>query len=305
MLKERSPGTDFFNFDFGASGSEKPRFSILPLPGQDYIDRLVKPFTEGAFQLLVFEGNIAVDRLLRLLGDGIEVYDPTGAFQRFIGDSPERPQEYTEFRRIALHLRRLAENRERFVRPHIFEDVPSRDMADTPSAEDPAKGIKEGVTWRQKRDGRFQASQAMQRQVVMTSYDPLRFSDEERWALNERIKHSPANLVYVEIAPGYPGGDFPLRGAIRLRSFGGIIKFPAESMGKLPEFDVQPDARTGPGKVPIENPPTTLAINVTDAAPPQLTCPRSSIVARTIAWEVTWRRSSSVGIPTATSTGPT
>jgi hypothetical protein len=130
-----------------------------------------------------------------------------------------------------------------------------------------AKGIKEGVTWRQKPDGRFKASKLTQGRVVITNYDPLRLSDEERWGLNERIKRSPANLVYVEIAPGHPGGDFPLRGAIKLRSFGGIIKFVAEGIGEIPEFDVQPDPRTGPSKVAIENRPTTLAIKVTKAAP--------------------------------------
>lgn len=265
---EESQGTNFFNLNLGASASENPTFSIVPLQGQDYVDRLIEPFTEDAFDLLVFQGNISVDRLIRLMAEGIEVYGPAGELQRFIVNSPERPQEYTEFRRIALHLRWLAENRQLFIRPLIFEDVLFKDIPDRPTAEDLAKGLNEGVTWRQKSNGRFQASKLTEGRVVITNYDLLRFSDEERWALNERIKRSPANLVYLEIASSYPGGDFPLKGAIKLRSFIGIIRFIAEGMGEFPEFDVQPDPRTGTSEVAIENRPKTLEIAVTGSVPP-------------------------------------
>jgi hypothetical protein len=265
---EESQGTDFFNFNLGASASENPTFSILPLQGEEYVKRLIEPITEEVFGLLVFGGQISVDRLLRLVAEGIEVYGPEGEFQRFLVNSPKRAEEYTEFRRIALHLRWLAEKRELFVRPLIFEDLLVRDLADRPSAEDIAKGINEGVTWRQKPDGRFQASRLTKGRVVITNYDPLRFSDAERWALNERIKRSPDSLVYLEIAPGYPGGDLPVKGAIKLRSFGAVVKFIAESMGQFPEFDVQPDPRTGSTEVQVLNQPATLQITVTDTPPP-------------------------------------
>lgn len=266
---EDSPGTDLFNINLGASASENPTFSILPVQGKDYIERLVEPLNEEVFNLLVFQGDFAVDRLLRLLAQGIEVYGSEGQLQRFIANSPQRAEEYTEFRRIALHLRWLAEKRQLYIRPLIYEDVLVADVADRPSAEDLAKGIREGVTWRQKANGRFQVSKLIQGRVVVTNNDPLLFSDEERLALNERIKRSPANLVYVEIAPGYPGGDFPLKGAIKLRSFTGIIKFIAEGMGEFPEFDVQWDSRTGASSVTIDNQASTISIVVSEAAPPE------------------------------------
>lgn len=104
--------------------------------------------------------------------------------------------------------------------------------------------------------------------MVITNYDPLALSDEQRWALNERIKRLPASVVYVELAPDYPGGGFPLKGAIKLRSFGEIIRFIAEGMGEFPEFDVQQDPRTRISNMAIENRATTLAIAVTETAPP-------------------------------------
>jgi hypothetical protein len=93
-------------------------------------------------------------------------------------------------------------------------------------------------------------------------------SDEQRWALNERIKRLPASVVYVDLAPGYPGGDIPFTGGIRLRSFGEIIRFVADGMGEFPEFDVGPDPRTGSSDAAIENRAATLTIRITEKEPP-------------------------------------
>ena len=265
---EDSSGTDFFNFNLGGRASENPTFSILPLQGEEYVTRLLKPFTEEVVSLTVFQGDTPIDRLLRLMAEGIEFYGSKGEIERFITNSPGRPQEYTEFRRMLLHLRWLAESRQLFARPLVFEDILFKDIADRPKAEDLAKGINLGITWRQKPDGRFQASKLTQGRVAITNYDPMLLSDEQRWALNERIKRLPASVVYVDLAPGYPGGNIPFKGGIRLRSFGEIIRFVADGMGEFPEFDVLPDPRTGSGDVAVENRAATLTIAVTETAPP-------------------------------------
>lgn len=75
---EESSGTNFFNLNLGARASENPTFSILPLQGEDYIARLLKPFTEEVLSLAVFQGDTPVDRLLRLMAASIEVYGPKG-----------------------------------------------------------------------------------------------------------------------------------------------------------------------------------------------------------------------------------
>ena len=265
---EDSSGTDFFNFNLGGRASENPTFSILPLQGEEYVTRLLKPFTEDVVSLTVFQGDTPIDRMLRLMAEGIEFYGSKGEMERFITNSPGRPQEYAEFRRMLLHLRWLAENRQLFARPLVFEDILFKDIADRPKAEDLAKGINLGITWRQKPDGRFKASKLTQGRVAITNYDPMLLSDEQRWALNERIKRLPASVVYVDLAPGYPGGNIPFTGGIRLRSFGEIIRFVADGMGEFPEFDVLPDPRTGIDDVAIENRAATLTIAVTEKAPP-------------------------------------
>ena len=265
---EDSSGTDFFNFNLGGRASENPTFSILPLQGEEYVTRLLKPFTEDVVSLTVFQGDTPIDRMLRLMAEGIEFYGSKGEIERSITNSPGRPQEYAEFRRMLLHLRWLAESRQLFARPLVFEDILFKDIADRPKAEDLAKGINLGITWRQKPDGRFMASKLTQGRVAITNYDPMLLSDEQRWALNERIKRLPASVVYVDLAPGYPGGNIPFTGGIRLRSFGEIIRFVADGMGEFPEFDVLPDPRTGIDDVAIENRAATLTIAVTEKAPP-------------------------------------
>ena len=265
---EGSSGTDFFNFNLGGRASENPTFSILPLQGEEYVTRLLKPFTEDVVSLTVFQGDTPIDRMLRLMAEGIEFYGSKGEIERSITNSPGRPQEYAEFRRMLLHLRWLAESRQLFARPLVFEDILFKDIADRPKAEDLAKGINLGITWRQKPDGRFMASKLTQGRVAITNYDPMLLSDEQRWALNERIKRLPASVVYVDLAPGYPGGNIPFTGGIRLRSFGEIIRFVADGMGEFPEFDVLPDPRTGIDDVAIENRAATLTIAVTEKAPP-------------------------------------
>lgn len=51
---QESSGTDFFNFNWGASASENPTFSIIPISGQDFTHRILTPFKDDVFEFLVF-----------------------------------------------------------------------------------------------------------------------------------------------------------------------------------------------------------------------------------------------------------
>jgi hypothetical protein len=69
----------------------------------------------------------------------------------------------------------------------------------------------------------------------------------------------------VDIRPGYPGGELPLHGRIRLRSFHEILTFIGRGIEEEPEYDVSPDPRTPPLN---ENPPRTLEILEARHLPP-------------------------------------
>jgi hypothetical protein len=102
--------------------------------------------------------------------------------------------------------------------------------------------------------------------VVVTNYDPMALTDEQRFALDEKIKKNPSGFVYVDVRGDGPGGNFPIRGAIKLRSMFQILSFIAKGIHTAPEFDVSPDPRSGETEAA---PAMTLKINVTDRAPVQ------------------------------------
>jgi hypothetical protein len=256
-------GTDFFNFNWGASASENPTFSIIPISGQDFTRRILTPFKDDVFEFLVFQGG-AIDRMTRLMGAGIDVQNPDGSFLRFIWNDPAKPKEYEEFRRIATHLRWLNDNRKLFVGSLIFDETLVADFKGVPRAEDIINGLDKGLRWRQKPDGNYELTRLQAGRTVVLNYDPKALSNQQRFELNERIKRNPSGFVYVDIRPDGPGGDFPIQGAIKLRSVLQIIVFIGSGIEMAAEFDVTPDKRTGPV---AENPRSVLQIIVSDGEP--------------------------------------
>ncbi|MGD8965719.1 MAG: hypothetical protein PVI12_08920, partial [Gammaproteobacteria bacterium] len=126
-------------------------------------------------------------------------------------------------------------------------------------------GFDKGLKWRQNPDGSYELRRFQSGRIVMTNYDPAALTDQERFELNEKIKRNPSGYVYVHLKPDGPGGEWPVQGAIWLRSMLQMLNFVAAGIGVAPEFDVAPDPRTG-GRV-AANPSATLKINVTDDAP--------------------------------------
>ena len=202
---------------------------------------------------------------MRLMGAAIRVQKLDGRFVRLIKNDPLRPKQYEEFRRIVLHLQWLDDNQLLFIQSLIFVETLVTDFKGVPRAEDINDGFGLGLRWRQKPDGNYKLTRLSTGRVVVTNYDPQLLSDSERWALNDKIKKNPTHFVYLDIRPGHPGGDFPIQGAIELRSMISIIRFIADGIGQTREFAVNKDPRTGPVK---EGPAVTLQINVTDAKPP-------------------------------------
>jgi hypothetical protein len=231
---------------------------------------VVTPFDDSSFEFLVFQGN-RINQVVRLMAGGIEVQTDRGAFVRFIENDPRRPREYEEFRRIAMHLQSLNDDRKLFVRSLVFDEMLVADFKGPLRAEDINNGFDKGLRWRQKQNGNFELTRPVAGRVVVANYDPMAMSDAERFALNEKIRNNPGGFVYLDIRPGGPGGDLPITGAIKLRSLLQILFFVARGIDEAPEFDVSPDPRSG--KVE-RSPRTTLAINVTaeepSAGPPSM-----------------------------------
>ncbi len=259
----RVSSANFLDLNIGTSASENPTFSIVPLSGEAFTQRILTAFQDKTFEFLVFQGG-AIDRVMRLLAAGIEVQDDSGRFARFIENNPQQPREYEEFRRIAMHLRSLNDSRRLFVRSLVFDETIVANFKGPVSPEDFNNAYKAGLEWRQQPDGTFNLTRLVAGRVVVTNYDPMSLSDEKRFELNDKIRKNPRGFVYVDIQPGSPGGDLPVHGAIKLRSMLQMLVFVANGLRDAPEFDVAPDARTG--RI-TENPRTTLGIDVSPTAP--------------------------------------
>ena len=136
-------GTNFLNLNIGGSASENPTFSISPISGKEFTERVATPFQDTIFEFLVFQGG-RIDQVMRLMAAGVEVQKSDGRFVRFIENDPRRSQEYEEFRRIAAHLQWLNDNRQLFVRPLVFNETLIADFKNTPSAGDINNGFNMG-----------------------------------------------------------------------------------------------------------------------------------------------------------------
>ncbi|SBT10557.1 conserved hypothetical protein [Candidatus Propionivibrio aalborgensis] len=259
----RNTPDNFLGLNIGTGVSENPTFSIHPLSGKAFTERVLTPFKDKSFEFLVFQGG-AIDRVMRLLASGIEVQKADGSFVRFIANDPALPQEYTEFRRIATHLRWLNDSRKLFVRALVFEEPLAPDLKAQPSAADIINADKEGLQWRRNADGSFRLVRLQAGRVVVMNVDPMSLDNQARYELNERIKRNPGGFVFLDVRPDGPGGNFPIRGAIKLRSMLQMLAFVASGARAVPEFDVAPDPRTG---AVSENPRSALHIDISEVPP--------------------------------------
>ena len=304
-----SKGTNFLNLNIGGSASENPTFSISPVSGKEFTERVATPFQDTIFEFLVFQGG-KINQAMRLMSAGIEVQKPDGRFVRFIENDPQRPKEYEEFRRIAARLQWLNDNRQLFVRPLVFNETLIADFKNTPSAADINNGFNMGLRWRQKLNGNYELTRFQSGRVVVANFDPMALSDQQRFELAEKIKKNPSGFVYLDIRPNGPGGNFPIQGAIKLRSMFQILNFIATGIRIAPEFAVSanvPTEETGAGAT------ATLKINITDS-PPDLRLPtvyyeghyysvndtewdRTTFLILSILFQTTIGRIENVGIP--------
>lgn len=257
-------GLDSHSFSVGASVAENPTLSIAPVQGEEFTSRMLSPMGESKFMFLIFQG-VPIDMVMRIMADGIEVQERDGTFQRFILNWPSTQEEYKEFRKIAIHLAWLNDNRKLFVGTINFDETERVTLASPPSPGDLVGAREKGYSWRRIGErNEYELSKSVKGRVAITNYDLRRLSNEERQALNALASANPSNFVLVDVRPGRPGGEFPVFGALKLRSLNAVLTFVASGISKIPEFDVEPDPRTGEV---TRNPTQALAVKETILRP--------------------------------------
>lgn len=255
-------GTDitrnFYTLNLGASVAENPTVSIVPIQGEEFTRRILTPMDETKFEFLISQG-IEPAIVLRLMARGIGV-EQEGETTFFL-NLPHRPEEYTEFRRRVLHLSALNLARHLHVGPLEHEE-PWPLPPDHPLT---AQALDKGYRWiTSEADGKPILSKRVVGRIAITNYDPSKLPDQERRRLHKMASRHPRNDVLVDIRPGFPGGEYPWHGQIKLRSFSAILGFVARGIAEEPEFAVDQDRRTGPV---LRNPVSTLQIVETTTRP--------------------------------------
>jgi hypothetical protein len=259
---EGSPGTDSLTLNWGASASENPTFSIIPISGQEFTKRLVSPMPEEAFATLAFQ-SVNIQLITRLMAEGIELQEKDGRFKRFIANNPFKRKEYEEFRRLALHLAGLQNNQQLFIRKLIFDQPVIAGLKWQPTGKDLWQGS--NLRWTLNADGTWKVTRKRRGRTLISNYDTIGLSNQARFELNQIAEKNAQNFITIDIHPDYPGGDLPIFGAIKLRSLYKILAFIGNGIEHNKEYEVAKAPQT---PQPIgANPRETLAVRLSDQPP--------------------------------------
>jgi hypothetical protein len=111
----------------------------------------------------------------------------------------------------------------------------------------------------------YEITKRVNGRVMISNYDPSELSQQERRRLHEEAEEVPYNDVLIDIRAGHVGGDMPIKGRLRLRSFHEVLTFVGRGIAEERELDVTPDPRT---PHVTENPVITLEV-VALRSPPE------------------------------------
>lgn len=255
------------------SASENPTIGLEPVHGKEYTERMLTPFRDYIFKMVV-EQSAQFDMVIRLMGAGFEFQNRDGSPRRYIRNNPAYPHEYEEFRRIALHLASLGASNELYLGQLQFDKIESPRLTERPSAKEILEASKNGFSYKavEGMPNQYELSRRVIGSIIMTNYSPRAKDNLARARLNSIAESNPDNYLQVDIEPGYPGGDLPIFGVIKLRSLNEIFWFIALGIEQAPEYGVVPDPRTTAINVMASdaspNPDTTLKIVESDSLPP-------------------------------------
>jgi len=241
-----------------SSAEENPTISIAPMQGEEFTQRLLTPFQEQKLTLLLRQGY-DVDSLLRLLGAEVRLDGPGNVVYH---NRPSDQDGYAVYRRVMSQLSTIQDRHALYVDPLHFDHtwtVPAASV--TP--ETFASTYKDFSVTCDK--SQCLVSKRVNGRVMITNYDPSVLSNDERIRLHAEAEEAPPNDILLDIRAGYTGGEYPMHGRLRLRSFHEVLNFIGRGMAEEPEIDVPPDPRT---PAMTENPVHTLEISESSEPPP-------------------------------------
>lgn len=246
---------------FGSSVAENPTISIVPIEGEEFTKRLLTPFQETKLFLLLRQ-RYDIDLLLRLMVQELRIKQ-NGQEVTYLNTPADRAG-YEMFRRVVTHLSTIQDRNQLHAEPLVYNrtwTIPANSV----TAEGFQSLQKEYlVTYSQKDNSYTLRKQITGRRILISNYDPDTLSPDERARLIDETEEGHLIDVSFDIRPGHVGGEYPLKGDFRLRSFNAILNFLGRSLGEDPEYHVDKDPRT---PAVHENPVHTMELVLSDGAP--------------------------------------
>jgi hypothetical protein len=211
--------------------------------------------------MLLLRQGVDIDLLLRLMAAELRIKekDREVAYRNL----PLDRAGYEMFRRVVLHLSAIQDQNHLYAEPMVYEQtwtVPVESVKANKFEE-----LKdEDVESYDREKKTYKVKKRITGRILITNYDPDTLPMEERARLSQEAQDWPPNDLSFDIRPGYPGGEWPLKGDFRLRSFSAILTAIGLSLSEEAEYHVTPDSRTP--KV-FENPVHTLEIVASEVPP--------------------------------------
>ena len=245
---------------FGGSVAENPTFSIAPIEGEEFTKRILTPFQETKF-LLLLRQRYDIDLLLRLMAQEMRITE--NGQEVAYRNTPADRTGYEMFRRVVTHLSAIQDQNHLHAEPLIYHrtwTIPANSV----TAEGFQALQKEYLVTYNQKDNSYTLQKQITGPIIITNYDPYTLRPEERARLINETEEGYLSDVSFDIRPGHIGGEFPLKGDFRLRSFYTILNFLGRSLEEDPEYHVDKDPRT---PEVLENPVRTMELVLSDSAP--------------------------------------
>lgn len=248
---------------FGGSLAESPTISIVPIEGEEFTKRLLTPFPQSKLTLLLRQ-HFDVDMLLRMMAQEVRMMHPEEQIAH--RNSPSDKAGYEMFRRVALHLSAIQDHNQLYAEPlsltHTWT-IPAASIAP-----DSFQSLqKEFIVRYNPETNTFTLRKQIPGPILITNYNPDTLSEEERKKLNEHAREWDVSDIAFDIRADYFGGEWPMNGFFRLRSFHAILGFLGKALGQEAGYRVEQDPRTPP-ILNNENPDLTMEFTVSDSSLP-------------------------------------
>jgi hypothetical protein len=245
---------------FGGSVAENPTISIVPIEGEEFTQRLLTPFQETKFMALLRQ-RYDIDLLLRLMAQELRIREH--GQEVAYHNRPADRMGYEMFRRVVTHLSAIQDQNQLHAEPLVYNRTWT-----IPATSVTAEGFqalqKEYLVTYSQKDNSYTLRKQITGQILITNYDPHTLSPDERARLIDETEEGQLSDVSFDIRPGHVGGEYPLKGEFRLRSFNTMLNFLGRSLGDDPEYHVDQDPRTPAVQ---ENPVYTMDFILSDGAP--------------------------------------